>query len=491
MGLFGKPNVDKLRTKRDVDGLVKALVYEDPGIRLAAALALGELGDPSAASALIPLLSDDDPGVRRVAAQAIQRSGREPEAPEERARYLLHLRDWHGLASIGAFATPALIDELQRVAGEHPTETFGAYFTLSGPEGTTHLFVERPVGDDEVRTALVSALVAIGVPAVQGLIELLQDEDTAVVGQASCVLLEIGEPALRPLLDHYLERGSWPFRVHDERWFGPLATTAAISAAVREAGGSGLLGYVPEGGSRNLEGLRMVAGIAEDTAALEELDRLLEEAGPVVVGAPASLDEEAYVRRCLEPGFVEEEEPRTWRSDPAFASVLEPLNQGDHATASKMAEQVAGRYPDLDLGYSWWGGALRSLGDLDRAREVLGNGIARARRKFLLCGRLGEVEAAAGNLDEAVYWWAQAIHCQETLKSRGGEVGPYLHLHYVADAIGEAELATSFLGRVEDISAGSVRLDTSAAGQLKALAIDAETSEIDEVLLGLRARYLS
>ncbi len=41
MGLFGPPNVEKLKEKRDMNGLIKALSYEkDAYIRLKAAKAL-------------------------------------------------------------------------------------------------------------------------------------------------------------------------------------------------------------------------------------------------------------------------------------------------------------------------------------------------------------------------------------------------------------------------------------------------------------------
>lgn len=47
--LFGRPNIDKLKAKRDIRRLIKALQYEeDWHIRLAAAEALGELKDPLA-----------------------------------------------------------------------------------------------------------------------------------------------------------------------------------------------------------------------------------------------------------------------------------------------------------------------------------------------------------------------------------------------------------------------------------------------------------
>jgi len=42
--LFGPPDIDKLKSKADIDGLAEALRHEEPNIRKAAAAALGEIG---------------------------------------------------------------------------------------------------------------------------------------------------------------------------------------------------------------------------------------------------------------------------------------------------------------------------------------------------------------------------------------------------------------------------------------------------------------
>ena len=69
MGLFGPPNIDKMKAKGDVKGLIKALEYKkgtDPIIlRSAAANALGELRDIRAIDPLITALRDENEYFRR------------------------------------------------------------------------------------------------------------------------------------------------------------------------------------------------------------------------------------------------------------------------------------------------------------------------------------------------------------------------------------------------------------------------------------------
>lgn len=68
MPLFGPPNVDKLKRKRDVKGLVKALGHRDAYVAAMAERALRELGDARALEPLAGALHHTSPTVRRKAA---------------------------------------------------------------------------------------------------------------------------------------------------------------------------------------------------------------------------------------------------------------------------------------------------------------------------------------------------------------------------------------------------------------------------------------
>jgi HEAT repeat protein len=62
-----RPNIQQLKSEEDVDGLIDALGYQDDqNVRLAAASALGKLGDSKAVDPLINAF-DDDSIVKEVA----------------------------------------------------------------------------------------------------------------------------------------------------------------------------------------------------------------------------------------------------------------------------------------------------------------------------------------------------------------------------------------------------------------------------------------
>jgi HEAT repeat protein len=55
-----KLDIAKLKEKKDIQGLIKALKYQDTNIQMSATKALGEIGDERAASHLIQLLKEDE-----------------------------------------------------------------------------------------------------------------------------------------------------------------------------------------------------------------------------------------------------------------------------------------------------------------------------------------------------------------------------------------------------------------------------------------------
>jgi tetratricopeptide (TPR) repeat protein len=194
---------------------------------------------------------------------------------------------------------------------------------------------------------------------------------------------------------------------------------------------------------------------------------------------------EDYVRRCLTPEFVEENETRTFRSDPVFASVLTPLNAGQYAKAIEAAELLLPRFPDLDIVYHWLGSAHRSTQQLARSREILSEGIWKAKRKWNLLTDMGEIEWKSGDIHAAVYWWSQAFHC---LLLKPVNYNAYLLLASVAAGLGFHDLMRALYARADSVSGTPIRLVPQEKNALEALVRNNKTEALQKTLRGLQSK---
>ena len=165
--LFGPPNVESLEAKKDVEGLIKALGYEkDDKIRLAAASALGKVGD---ARAVEPLTA------------ALKEKGSLWEAAT-----------W-ALGNMGAPAVESLIALLEDLDND---VRLAAVIALgqTGDSRAVEPLMETLYWnlDDNVRAAAVMALGHIGDPrAIERLTVALEDADDNVSDLAAQALAKI------------------------------------------------------------------------------------------------------------------------------------------------------------------------------------------------------------------------------------------------------------------------------------------------------------
>jgi HEAT repeat protein len=255
--LFG-PNVEKLKQKGDVEGLIKVLRHRKKDIRMrqAAAQALGELGDRTAVKPLIAVLRSSGLVDLRVAAVRALGMIRDPAAVTELVKVLGHDRlaaqAREALVAIGRPAVPSLLEalkqrkkegrqqsawELQRSSRDvHKNRTAAQALARIGDQRaieplvttlTTHSHSDMRLeaasaldqlgwvpGEDATGVSYWMAkqewdrCVAIGRPAVQSLIQALEDSRKEVRLRAVGALGKIGEksksiPALkRSLKDH-------------------------------------------------------------------------------------------------------------------------------------------------------------------------------------------------------------------------------------------------------------------------------------------------
>jgi HEAT repeat protein len=79
MGIFGEPNIEKMKAKRDVEGLIKVLKRQERYSPVAwdAIKALGEIGDTEVVECLIQTLKDKKWIARERAIYALEKVGDE------------------------------------------------------------------------------------------------------------------------------------------------------------------------------------------------------------------------------------------------------------------------------------------------------------------------------------------------------------------------------------------------------------------------------
>jgi HEAT repeat protein len=197
--------------KRAFEPLLSVLENMDESIRGPVASALGELGDKRAVTPLIAALEDDDLSVRSEAARALGNIG-DVRAIEPLVGVLsdkrgeVRVRGVHALASIGKPALGKLIEALGNEYKDVRLETVRLLGYLREKAAIPHLIeaLKNKNGDLYWRVSVIYALGEIGEPAVEPLIEALEDEDDDVRYFAADALKQVAacHATLRGLRQH-------------------------------------------------------------------------------------------------------------------------------------------------------------------------------------------------------------------------------------------------------------------------------------------------
>jgi len=203
---------------------------------------------------------------------------------------------------------------------------------------------------------------------------------------------------------------------------------------------------------------------------------------------PAASDEDEYVRRCLTVEFRDENESRTFSSNPAFDRVLKPLNSQQYDIAIREAKKLLPKYQDFDLAYEWLGNAYLETQQLELARQTFYEGISKSKRKCLLLVGLGDTEWRMGKVEDGLYWLSQAMHC---LAVNPIEYTADLLLGYMAKGIAMQNEADLFLAQVDRMRAGQIRLPAAHAERLMSLCRQGRTEPMRKVIRELADKRLS
>jgi len=248
MLLFSPPDVEKLRAKGNVSGLIKAISYKNNarlsraavsalgeigdaratepliaamgdkywGMRLAAAASLGKIGDTRAVRPLIAALKDEHWRVRLAAAVALDNLRWQPDSDETEAQYQAAKRNWDRCVEIGAPSVEVLIAALEdkhsdkyAFVREGAAEALGKIGDIRAMEPLISALKDEY---EYIRLAAASALGHIGdAQAVEPVISGLKDEHRLVREAVVGALSNIGTLAVEPLIaalndEHWLVR---------------------------------------------------------------------------------------------------------------------------------------------------------------------------------------------------------------------------------------------------------------------------------------------
>lgn len=203
-GLF-KPNVKKMEKNKDIDSLLLALRNENNDVRREAAEALGRIGDVKAVEPLIKTFVDMNEQVRHSAAEAVGRIGESAIEPLSRA-----LRDGEMIVRMQAVRALGKIGSAKAVElliGAFMTDDWGFQILISdiltqtGERAVEPLIHALKHEFGSVRKGAAMGLGKIrSAKAVEPLVQALKDYDYGVKQAALSALVEIGEPAVELLI---------------------------------------------------------------------------------------------------------------------------------------------------------------------------------------------------------------------------------------------------------------------------------------------------
>jgi len=186
---------------RAVEPLTATLKDYAESVRQRSAIALGQIGDPRAAQPLVAVLVDRILEVRQAAAQALDRLGWQPDQGAGGAAYWIAQGKWDRCVRIG----PPAVQPLQTVLSSTDKATRRAAARTLGRIGDERAVwpLVSALGDKEkdVRRAVVDALAQLGAPAVRPLIQarVTRAVFERVREDSVAALTKIGAPAVEPL----------------------------------------------------------------------------------------------------------------------------------------------------------------------------------------------------------------------------------------------------------------------------------------------------
>ena len=214
MGIFGPPDIEKLKAGKNVKGLIKALKDEDNDVRWRALVALGERGGERAVELLIKSLKDKD--VREYATRALE----EIAEGYTQIFYTIDFSNKWGEENVIILRKKCEKNViLLRKIGEPAIEPLIRVFKHRYHEGL--MYAKKTIKE-------------IGEPAIEPLIKALKYRDAWIRMESASMLGEIKDArAVKPLIQALLEDENKFVREHAARALGDIGDSRAVEPLIK------------------------------------------------------------------------------------------------------------------------------------------------------------------------------------------------------------------------------------------------------------------
>lgn len=197
-----------------------------------------------------------------------------------------------------------------------------------------------------------------------------------------------------------------------------------------------------------------------------------------------------YVDECFEIGSDELYEDRDWFNMPEAKAIPEAANAGQIEEALRLAEELRRKHPDFDFGYYWFAVLYQKQRRYEDARKYLMEGLHSAKSKQGLYTAMGEMEWELQHVSEAVKWWIKSVAVQVGSQYATDYVA-FLHLSYVAEALGVQAACLQLRAWVDRIRTGQIRLTGQAANEFYLATNRQGTTSMRYAIELLYKQYLS
>ena len=203
MALFGKPDTDKMRSQKDVKGLINALKYRsDHDVRYNAAKALGEMGNPIAFEPLVKAFQTEKDDFAKIGIIM-------------------------GLAAFGKPAVDVLVAALKDYKFAYFRDDIAEALGQINDARALDPLINTLQLDKYPSSKMIEALATFGEPAISVIVGLMTHENLTVKGSAKNALKKIGPPAVK-YLAAALGQGNWSLRYDIISLFGDIGSPEVI-----------------------------------------------------------------------------------------------------------------------------------------------------------------------------------------------------------------------------------------------------------------------